>query len=151
MVKAVLLLFCTSEFWPGKPHKGSFVSFLVKCVWNVRSKNAKCEIFCSIWALFAKFLPLHKGSFFLPSMTPGWRWVTDWLIGYWWTNWLSDTRGGAVDLWSCFQFNEAGQGFDQLKMLFPGGWGLVFVKYKNRFKLINTQSGPWNTLWCTPP
>ena len=45
---------------------------------------------CSVWP---------KGEPWWHRMTPGW--LIDWLVDLW-TNWISDTRGGAVDLWSCF-------------------------------------------------
>ena len=35
-----------------------------------------------------------------PQGDQGWS-LGDWLVD-WWSNWIIDTRGGAVDLWSCF-------------------------------------------------
>ena len=57
------------EVWQARPQKGSFVSFLVKCVSNVRSKLEKCEFFRK--AVFKKFNQLHKVLvifFFLQSV-----------------------------------------------------------------------------------
>ena len=61
----------------GRLQKGCFVNFLVQCVWNVRSKKAKCEIFAifnrfdSVFVLLIFFLRLMSHfSIVNPSKSP---------------------------------------------------------------------------------